>query len=103
MQRKLSELCTNHGISINSLEKIPVLTVSRIETRLQGMCFCSRHLASTPAKDHTTDGKPTDMLSFSHEMGDGSLTGQVGTALYVAPELSTSGNKAIYNQVRKFP
>lgn len=28
----------------------------------------------------------------------GSLTGQVGTALYVAPELSTKAAKAIYNQ-----
>lgn len=27
-----------------------------------------------------------------------SLTGQVGTALYVAPELSTKAAKAIYNQ-----
>lgn len=53
-------------------------------------------MASTPS-----DGKLTDIPSFSQEMGDGSLTGQVGTALYVAPELTTSGNKAIYNQVRK--
>jgi hypothetical protein len=67
------------------------------------MCFFSRHLTSTPAKDPAADGKPTDVLSFSHEIGDGSLTGQVGTALYVAPELSTSGTKAIYNQVRKLP
>ncbi|XP_021938823.1 eIF-2-alpha kinase GCN2 isoform X2 [Zootermopsis nevadensis] len=51
-----------------------------------------RHLASTP------DGKLTDIPSFSQEMGDGSLTGQVGTALYAAPELTTSGKKAIYNQ-----
>lgn len=28
----------------------------------------------------------------------GSLTGQVGTALYVAPELSAKAVKAIYNQ-----
>lgn len=28
----------------------------------------------------------------------GSLTGQVGTALYVAPELSAKAAKAIYNQ-----
>lgn len=28
----------------------------------------------------------------------GSLTGQVGTALYVAPELTTKAAKAIYNQ-----
>ncbi|KAJ4436658.1 hypothetical protein ANN_16789 [Periplaneta americana] len=61
----------------------------------------SRHPTSTPAKDPlvgNADGKLTDTPSFSHEMGDGSLTGQVGTALYVAPELSTSGCKAIYNQ-----
>ncbi|XP_043271459.1 eIF-2-alpha kinase GCN2 [Venturia canescens] len=35
----------------------------------------------------------------SFDMEDvGSLTGQVGTALYVAPELSTKAAKAIYNQ-----
>jgi translation initiation factor 2-alpha kinase 4 len=28
----------------------------------------------------------------------GSMTGQVGTALYVAPELSAQATKAIYNQ-----
>jgi len=52
-------------------------------------------------KDHTADGMVTDMRSFSQEMGDGSLTGHVGTALYVAPELTASGSKEVYNQVRK--
>jgi hypothetical protein len=53
-------------------------------------------------KDHTADGMVTDTRSFSQEMGDGSLTGHVGTALYVAPELTaTSGTKEVYNQVRK--
>lgn len=33
---------------------------------------------------------------------DTSHTGQVGTALYVAPELNTYGPKATYNQVNKF-
>ncbi|XP_063231098.1 eIF-2-alpha kinase GCN2 isoform X2 [Bacillus rossius redtenbacheri] len=32
------------------------------------------------------------------ELLDGSLTGQVGTALYVAPELSAAGFKTLYNQ-----
>jgi hypothetical protein len=52
-------------------------------------------------KDHTADGMVTDTHSFSQEIGDGSLTGHVGTALYVAPELTTSGSKEVYNQVRK--
>lgn len=53
-------------------------------------------------KDHTADGMVTDTHSFSQEMGDGCLTGHVGTALYVAPELTTtSGSKEVYNQVRK--
>lgn len=34
---------------------------------------------------------------MSQDVGDGSLTGHVGTALYVAPELSAT-SKAIYNQ-----
>ena len=52
-------------------------------------------------KDNTADGTVTDTRSFSQEMGDGSLTGHVGTALYVAPELTISGSKEVYNQVRK--
>lgn len=36
-------------------------------------------------------------ISFGTE-DVGSLTGQVGTALYVAPELTTKAAKAIYNQ-----
>jgi hypothetical protein len=52
-------------------------------------------------KDHIADGVVTDTHSFSQEMGDGSLTGHVGTALYVAPELTTSGSKEVYSQVRK--
>ncbi|XP_076664602.1 eukaryotic translation initiation factor 2 alpha kinase Gcn2 isoform X4 [Andrena cerasifolii] len=36
-------------------------------------------------------------ISFGTEVV-GSLTGQVGTALYVAPELTTKAKKAIYNQ-----
>jgi hypothetical protein len=53
-------------------------------------------------KDHSADGMLTDTRSFSQAMGDGSLTGHVGKAVYVAPELTTkSGSKEFYNQVRK--
>ena len=39
------------------------------------------------------------IVGISFEMDDlGSMTGQVGTALYVAPELSAKTAKAIYNQ-----
>lgn len=81
--------------------KILLLTLSRIDFRWYSMCFCFRHSASTSVKDHTADGVVTDTRSFSQEMGDGSLTGHVGTALYVAPELTASGSKEVYNQVRK--
>lgn len=52
-------------------------------------------------KDHIADGMGTETCSFSQETGDGSLTGHVGTALYVAPELTMSGSKEVYNQVKK--
>ncbi|XP_071450666.1 eIF-2-alpha kinase GCN2 isoform X2 [Hetaerina americana] len=42
--------------------------------------------------------KAVDNRSLSNYFGDGSMTGQVGTALYVAPELCACGNKAMYNQ-----
>nr|CAD7463560.1 unnamed protein product [Timema tahoe] len=45
-----------------------------------------------------TERRLAELRSLSHEMGDSSLTGQVGTALYVAPELNIPGFKLIYNQ-----
>ncbi|XP_049955903.1 eIF-2-alpha kinase GCN2 [Schistocerca serialis cubense] len=40
----------------------------------------------------------SDQMSFSNDLGDGSMTGQVGTALYVSPELGSAGGKVVYNQ-----
>ena len=60
-------------------------------------CICYRLPASNTAKDQVVGF--AEVMSFSNDVGDFSLTGQVGTALYVAPELTTSGSKAIYNQV----
>ena len=37
--------------------------------------------------------------SGSLGLGDGSLTGKVGTALYVSPEMMNSTAKTSYNQV----
>ncbi|GBP22173.1 eIF-2-alpha kinase GCN2 [Eumeta japonica] len=42
-------------------------------------------------------GSSDDKNKTQYELG-GSLTGQVGTALYVAPELLQAANKVIYNQ-----
>lgn len=36
----------------------------------------------------------------SVDFGEESMTGRVGTALYVAPELCIIGTKSTYNQVR---
>ena len=44
----------------------------------------------------------SDVLSFSNDPGDYSLTGQVGTTLYVAPELTVTSSKATYSQVCTF-
>ncbi|XP_072929704.1 eIF-2-alpha kinase GCN2 [Epargyreus clarus] len=43
-------------------------------------------------------GLPIDDKPKSAEEADGLLTGKVGTALYVAPELQQSNTKVIYNQ-----
>ena len=37
--------------------------------------------------------------SYSETTGDGSLTGKVGTALYVSPEMMTGASKIVYTQV----
>ncbi|KAF4527599.1 hypothetical protein B566_EDAN015153 [Ephemera danica] len=45
-------------------------------------------------------GNKEELMSLealgSQDLGDGILTGQVGTALYTAPELSSTGGKAVY-------
>ena len=38
-------------------------------------------------------------MSTSGSLGDGGLTGKVGTALYVSPEMMDTKAKAHYNQV----
>jgi hypothetical protein len=40
-----------------------------------------------------------DMSSRSGSQGDGNLTGRVGTALYVSPEMMIKQNKGTYSQV----
>ena len=37
--------------------------------------------------------------SRSGSLGDGNLTGMVGTALYVSPEMMSGENKVTYSQV----
>ncbi|KAK7862324.1 hypothetical protein R5R35_005220 [Gryllus longicercus] len=46
----------------------------------------------------TITTKYADPQSFGNEMGDLSLTGQVGTALYVAPELTCTTGRTVYSQ-----
>lgn len=54
-------------------------------------------LAQTVETDKESQGLEKGTGSFATEDVE-SLTGQVGTALYVAPELTTKAAKAIYNQ-----
>ncbi|KAG8238101.1 hypothetical protein J437_LFUL012208 [Ladona fulva] len=44
------------------------------------------------------DTRSGDNRSFLNYFGDGSMTGEVGTALYAAPELFANGRKTIYSQ-----
>ena len=47
----------------------------------------------------TSVGDIHDSLSRSGSLGDGNLTGMVGTALYVSPEMMVKCNKITYSQV----
>ena len=40
-----------------------------------------------------------EMSSRSGSLGDGNLTGRVGTALYVSPEMMIKQNRVTYSQV----
>lgn len=40
-----------------------------------------------------------DTSSRSGSLGDGNLTGRVGTALYVSPEMMIKQNRGTYSQV----
>lgn len=47
----------------------------------------------------TLSAADDNLESFSENTGDGSLTGKVGTALYVSPEMMTGASKIVYTQV----
>lgn len=47
----------------------------------------------------TSAGDIHDSYSRSGSLGDGNLTGHVGTALYVSPEIMLKQNKVTYSQV----
>ena len=42
---------------------------------------------------------PRVSTSKSESLGDGNLTGKVGTALYVSPEMMNTSSRTHYNQV----
>lgn len=46
----------------------------------------------------TLSAADDNLESFSENTGDGSLTGKVGTALYVSPEMMTGASKIVYTQ-----
>ncbi|XP_048732268.2 eIF-2-alpha kinase GCN2-like [Ostrea edulis] len=46
----------------------------------------------------TLSATEDNMESYSENTGDGILTGKVGTALYVSPEMMTGASKIIYSQ-----
>ena len=43
---------------------------------------------------------PRVNASKSESLGDGNLTGKVGTALYVSPEMTDTSTRTHYNQVK---
>jgi len=47
----------------------------------------------------TSAGDIHESYSRSGSLGDGNLTGRVGTALYVSPEMMIKQNKVTYSQV----
>jgi hypothetical protein len=47
----------------------------------------------------TLSATEDNMESYSENTGDGILTGKVGTALYVSPEMMTGASKIVYSQV----
>ena len=53
---------------------------------------------SRNTSDDVLEGIKPDVHQ-SMDFGEESMTGHVGTALYVAPELVTTSAKAMYNQV----
>ncbi|XP_046628055.1 eIF-2-alpha kinase GCN2 [Neodiprion virginianus] len=87
------------GMIHRDLKPVNIFLDSNDHVKIGDFGLATSNILSTLAHNVDTDKELQLIAGTSFDLDDvGSMTGQVGTALYTAPELSSKVAKAIYNQ-----
>ena len=94
--------CTSASMVVNVLEMLfcgKVHWAMRHCSKMRWVAICWQQKTGLADSSMTASSHLDPLSSSRSGSGDGDLTGEVGTALYVSPEMMKGGSKLRYDQV----